>query len=234
MKSSFKPVLAAGLAMLLTMAPSFTAPAAAQVSGNIATVDIALAVAGADARAAAYQQISSTYQQQLTLIQQRQQQRQELIQTFDTNGNGELDEAEAPATQDPNNATVQQINAIDNEVAQLQGPIQRARVYAISQIGNQFSPALQQVVSERKIQFVISPEAMIYEPEGANVTQLVIAAINARIPTVTAFPPEGWQPSEAAVNLFQQVQQILVMAAMQQQQQAAQQGAAQTGEVPSR
>ena len=72
MKSSFKPVLAAGLAMLLTMAPSFTAPAAAQVSGNIATVDIALAVAGADARAAAYQQISSTYQQQLTLIQQRQ------------------------------------------------------------------------------------------------------------------------------------------------------------------
>lgn len=234
MNSHFKSALAAGLAMSAILASGFTAPAAAQVSGNIATVDIALAVAGSDARAAAYQQISTTYQQQLTLIQQRQQQRQQLVQTFDINGNGELDENEVPATQDPNNATVQQINAIDNEVAQLQGPIQRARVYAISQIGNQFSPALQQVVSDRKIQFVMSPEALIYEPEGANVTPQVIAAINARIPTVTAFPPEGWQPSEAAINLFQQVQQILVMAAMQQQQAAQQNGAAQNGEVPSR
>ncbi len=234
MKSLFKPAIAAGLAMIVSIAPAFTAPAVAQVSGTIATIDIPLAVAGASARAAAYQQINNTYSAQLATIQQRNQQRQQLLQTFDTNGDGNVDEAEAAPAQQEGNPTVQQIQAIDAEIQQLQGPIQRARIYAISQIGTEFNASLQQVVSAQNIQFVISPEALIYEPQGANITQQVIDAINARIPTVTAFPPEGWQPSEQAVNLFQQVQQILVFAAVQQQQQAAQQAAGEGGAVPSR
>lgn len=232
MTSFFKPAVAAGLAMLVTMAPAFTAPAAAQASGNIATVDIALAVARADARQPAYQQISATYQTQQTTIQQRMQERQTLVQSFDTNSNGVLDESEAAATQNPNNATVQRIQAIDNEVGQLQAPIQRARVYVITQIGQQFAPALQQVVADKNIQFVVAPDALVYAAEAADVTDDVVASINTRAPTVTAFPPEGWQPSEQAVALFQQVQQILTIALEQQrQQQAAQQPA---GEVPSR
>lgn len=230
MTSFLKPAVAAGLAMLVTMAPAFTAPAAAQATGNIATVDIAMAVARADARATGYQQISQTYQAQQATIQQRQQERQQLVQSFDTNGDGNIDEAEAAPTQDANNATVQRIQAIDNEVNQLQGPIQRARVYVITQIGQQFGPSLQQVVSDRNIQFVVTPDALVYSAEGADITQFVVQGLNTRAPSVTAFPPEGWQPSEQAVALFQQVQQILVLAAVQQQQ-AAQQPA---GEVPSR
>ena len=230
MKSLFKPAFAAGLAMLATV--GLAAPATAQASGNIATVETAFAVARADALATAYNQISQTYQQQLTTISQRAQQRQQLVQTFDTNGDGQLDQTEQAATQDANNATVRQIQAIDAEVQQLQGPIQRARLYVVEQLAAQFGPAVQQVVSDKNIQFVVQPDALLYAAEAANVTDDVTAAINARAPTVTAFPPEGWQPSsDDVIALFQQIQQIIAIQQMRAAQQAAQQ---QSGEVPSR
>ena len=213
MTNFLKPALAAGLAAAAT----FAAPAAAQVNG-IATLDVPRAIAASQARNTAYQQIATQYQAQRTTIEQRTQQRQTLVQTFDTNSDGQIDETEAAATQDPNNATVRQIQAIDAELQQLQAPIQLARVYVVSQLGNELSNALQQVISDRSIQMVISPDAMIYEAEGANVTEAVVNALNTRVPAIAAVPPADWQPSENGVNLFQQVQQILMIAAMQQQQ----------------
>jgi len=207
---------------------ALAAPAAAQVNG-IATVELPIVVANSQAFQSGYQQVATTYQAQRTTIEQRQQRRQELLQTFDTNRDGQLSEAEAAATQDPNNATVQQIQAIDQEVQQLQGPINRARIYVVQQVAQQYSPSLQQVISDRNIQMVLSPDAFIYLPEGADVTQSVIDVLNTRIPSVAAVPPAEWQPSEAAVNLYQQIQQILMLAAVQQQQAAAAQ--AQSGQT---
>ena len=225
-----KVAAAAGLA---TSAIAIAAPASAQVAG-MATVDVPLAVAGAQARNTAYQQIATQYAAQRTTIQQRRQQRQDLIKTFDTNGDGQLDEAEQAVTQDANNATVRQIQAIDQEVAQLEAPIQRAQVFVISQVAQQVSPTLQKVITDNKINYVVSPDALIYSADGANITAKLVTALNTALPTVTAFPPENWQPTEAGVNLYQQVQQILLISAMQQQQAAQAQAAQQGGEVPSR
>ncbi len=204
---------------------SFAIPAAAQVNG-IATADIGFAVANSQAFQTGYQQIATQYQAQRTTIEQRTQQRQQLIQSFDTNGDGQIDQTEQAATQDPNNATVQQVQAIDQEIATLQQPINRARVYVVQQVAQQYSAALQQVISDQNIQFVMTPEAIVYAPEAADVTNSVVTALNTRVPNVQVAPPADWQPSEAAVGLFQQIQQILMMAAMQQQQSAAQGGAA--------
>ncbi len=203
---------------------SLAIPAAAQVNG-IATADIGFAVANSQAFQTGYQQIATQYQTQRTTIEQRTQQRQQLVQTFDTNGDGQLDQAEQAATQDPNNTTVQQVQALDQEIATLQQPINRARVYVVQQVAQQYSAALQQVISDQNIQFVMAPESLVYAPESADVTTSVVTALNTRVPSVQVAPPADWQPSEAAVGLFQQIQQILMMAAMQQQQ-AATQGAA--------
>ena len=53
-------------------------------------------------------------------------------------------------------------------------------------------------------------------------TDEIIAQLNAVVPTVSTAAPQGWQPSQASVNLYQQVQEVLLAVA---QQQAAQQQA---------
>ncbi|WP_340586376.1 OmpH family outer membrane protein [Erythrobacter alti] len=229
MKSMIKPALAAAFAATALAAPAMSTPAMAQVNG-IATADLPIAVAQSQAFQTGYQQIATQYQANRTTIDQRQQQRQQLIQTFDTNGNGQLDAAEQPALQDPNNTTVQQIQAIDQEIATLQQPINLARVYVVSQIASQYSAALQQVASDRNIQIILQPDAIIYAPDAVNITSHVVTALNTRMPAAQIVPAADYQPSEGAVQLFQQIQQILMISAMQQQQAAAgQQAPASTG-----
>jgi Skp family chaperone for outer membrane proteins len=211
-----KPALAAAI---IAAAASLTAPAAAQVNG-IATADTAVAVAGTQAFQTGYQQIATQYEPQRQTLDQRQQQRQQLVQALDTNSDGQLDETEAAAAPE---ATVQQVQALDQEIQTIQNPIQLARLYVVSQVAQQYGAAVQQVISDRSIQMMISPEAIIYAPDAANVTQAITEALNTRVPSATTTVPEGWQPTQATVNLYQQIQQLLVMSAMQQQQAAAQQ-----------
>ncbi len=220
MKNFLMPALAAAFAVTAIAAPVMSTPVMAQVNGT-ATANLPIAVAQAQALQNGFQQIETQYAAQLTTIEQRQQQRQQLIQTFDTNGDGGLDAAEQAPTQDPNNATVQQIQAIDQEIQTLQQPINLARVFVVSQVAGQYQAALQQVISDNNIQFVLQPDAIIYAPDAANVTAQVVTALNTRFPAAQIIPSAEFQPTEAAVQLYQQIQQIFMIAAMQQQQAAA-------------
>lgn len=211
MTNILKPALAAGIAL----AGLAAAPVAAQVNG-IATANTAVAVAGTSALQTGYQQIATQYESQRQSLEQTQQQRQALVQQLDTNGDGQLSDAEANAAPE---ATVTQVQQLDQQIQQIQGPIQRARVYVVSQLAEQYSAAIQQVISDRSIQMMISPDALIYAPDSADVTQSVTEALNTRVPTANITVPEGWQPNQATVQLFQQIQQVLMLAAMQQQQQ---------------
>ncbi|MBX7514864.1 OmpH family outer membrane protein [Qipengyuania sp. GH38] len=217
MKLITKSLAAASLA---TAAMAAT-PAAAQVNGNIGIVSVPAAVAQATARTTAYQQISTTYASQITQIQQKQQQMQTLLQQLDTNNDGQLDPAEQQAAQ--NAPQAQQLQTLENETAQLSNQIDGARIYAIEQILLQYNAALQTVVQQDNLQLVLSPDAVQYSAPAANVTQKVVAALNTRVPSVQITPPQGWQPAQQSVALYQQVQQILMVAAARQQQAAAQQ-----------
>ena len=86
-------------------------PAAAQVNG-IGVTDPAIAIAGSQALQTAYQQIGTTYQAQRTQLEQLQQQRDALVRQFDTNGDGQLSEAEQAAAQ-ANTTAVQQLQTLD-------------------------------------------------------------------------------------------------------------------------
>ena len=221
MKLLSKTLAAAGLASAALVA----GPVAAQVNGNIAVVNPPATVAGSSALSAAYQQINTTYASQITQIQQKQQQAQTLIQQLDTNSDGNLDQAEQQAAQSAPQA--QQIQTLEQEIGQLQNQVESARVYAIEQILQQYSAALQTVTTADNIQVVLSPEAVTWSAPAANINQKVVAALNARVPSVQITPPQNWQPSQQAVGVYQQVQQILMVAAARQQAATTQQQPAQ-------
>lgn len=231
MKSLIKPVLAAGIALA-----AMSAPAAAQVNG-IATFRPALVIALSQARQSAYQAIGTQYATQIAQIEQLGTQRATLLrgldvngngqfEELDTNGNGTLDEAEQTG-----NATLTQVGTIDQQISQLETPIQLAQIYAISQVAEQSGTATQDVITARGVQVLLSPEAIVYGAQGVDISEQIVTSLNTRMPALTTSAPAGWQPDEGTISLYQQVQQVLQALAARQQAGAA---APAAGEVPPR
>jgi len=205
----------------LALSAGMAVPAAAQVNG-IGVTEPAIAIAGSKALQTAYQQIGTTYQAQRTQLEQLQQQRDTLVRQFDSNGDGQLSDTEQQAAQ-ANATAVQQLQTLDQTINQTQAPIQLARVYVIEQIAMQYGAALQQVVTAGNISLVLTPSSVVYAADAVDVTDEIVAQLNTLVPAVSTTVPAGWQPQRQSVQLYQEVQQMLLTAA---QQQAAQQQAA--------
>jgi Skp family chaperone for outer membrane proteins len=217
-----KKLLCAGAALALSAA--LAAPAAAQVNG-VGVTDPAIVVASSTALQAAYQQIGTTFTAQRTQLDQQQQQLSTLLRPFDTNGDGQLDDSER-ATLQGNASVSQQAQTLEQTISQTQQPIIAARVYAIEQIAQQLNPAVQSVVSSKGVSIILSPQAVVYVSEAVDLTDEIVAALNQAVPAVSTAVPQGWQPQRSSVDLYQQVQQLLLASAVQQAQaQAAQQPA---------
>jgi Skp family chaperone for outer membrane proteins len=201
------------------------APAAAQVNG-IGVSDPAIVVASSTALQSAYQQIGTTFAAQRTQLDQQQQQLTTLLRPFDTNGSGQLEDSERAALQS-NASASQQVQTLEQTIAQTQQPIIAARVYAVEQIAQQLNPAVQSVVASNGVSIILSPQAVVYVSDAVDLTDEIVAALNQAVPTVSTAVPQGWQPQRTSVDLYQQVQQLLLASAVQQAQaQAAQQPAA--------
>lgn len=195
-------------------------PAHAQVEGRMATVDISGTILGTTAFQNAYTEVNRTYTQQNDLRRTKAQERQTLLATFDTNGNKQVDDAELAAKQ--GSADMTKLNTMEQEIQALTNQIDGARVYAIEQIIVQYPAALQEVTARDQIKFVIDPGSLLYAPPEADITQKVVAALNAKVATVGVVPPSGWQPSREGAQLYQEIQQRLLAAQIQQQQQQQQ------------
>ena len=222
MKYLLKPLAAASaLAAALVAAPS-----TAQVNGNIGIINAPVAIINTNAFRTAYQQIGTNFATQIQTLQTRDQERQTLLQQLDTNNDGQLDETEQQAAQGTTQAT--RIQAIDQEMTQLSNQIDAARVYAIEQILAQYGASLQEVVQQQNIQILLSPEAVVYAPTQANISQQVATALNGKVASVQIAPPQNWQPQRSSVAMFQQITQALMTVQALQAQQAAQQQQQQT------
>ena len=198
-----------------------TAPATAQVEGRIATADISRAVIGTTALQTAYNQIGTTYSAQIEQRQTKQQELTALLQPFDTNGNGQLEETELPAVQSSSNFA--QIQTLEQEVAGLTNQVNAARIFAVEQILAQYPAAITEVTTQQQIVMVMQPESLQFAAEGADITQLITNSLNTKIPSVQIVPPAEWRPSRQAAQLFQEIQQTLLTAQILQQQQQQQQ-----------
>ena len=225
MKLLTKTIAAATLAGAAVAAT----PAAAQVSGNIAVADAPTTIAFSNAMNTALQQVATTYQSQATQIQQKSDQRETLLKPFDTDNDGQLNQTERQTLQ--NSPQAAQVQTVDRELAQLSNQIDAARVYATEQVMGQYSTALQTVITQNNIQVVLSPDTLVWSNQAANINQKVLDAMNAAPVAVQITPPQGWQPAQQSVAVYQQVQQIRLIAAARQQQ--AQQQAQQQPAQPS-
>ena len=220
-------MLASGAMALCALAA--TAPATAQVQGRVATADVSRAIIGTTALQTAYNQIGTTYQAQIETRQTKQQQLTQLLQPFDTNQTGQLDDAELPAVQ--GSANFSQIQTLEGEVAAITNQVNAARIYAVEQILAQYAAALTEVTTQQQIVMVLQPETLQYAAEGADITQQITTSLNAKVPSVAIVPPADWRPSRNAATIFQEIQQTLLTAQLiqQQQQQQGQQQQAPAG-----
>ena len=209
-------------AAALALAGAAAMPASAQVNG-IGTVNVPAAIYSSQALEAAYTQIFQTYGTQMTQLQQTMQQRDALMAQFDTDQNGQLDQAELTAAQG-NTAVVQQLQGLNQTIAQLQGPITTAQVYTIEQILMQYSAAAEQVIRERNVQLILAPEAIVYAPQEISLNDEIVAALNQRVPSVSTTVPEGWRPQQESVQIWEQVQELIQTLSQMRQAQQAQQG----------
>lgn len=198
----------------MTAAAAVAAPASAQVAG-IATASPEIAIARAAARNTGYQQISTAYQAQITQASTLRQEVNTLQQSLDTNKDNQLSEAEVQA----NPSVVQQIQQKEQQVQQIIQPITIAQTYVLDQLAREWDPSLQQVVAAKKINLLLSPDAIQWGPPSVDVTSDIVAALDQRKPTVTTTVPAGWQPSQQIVQLHQAIQRVMMAAAQQQQAQ---------------
>jgi Skp family chaperone for outer membrane proteins len=214
-----KLLASAGLALCAVAA----APAMAQVDGKIGTVDISRAVLGTTAFQTAYEQVNTTYAQQNELRRTKAQERQTLLQTFDTNGDKQVDDSELAAKQNTPDFT--KLQTLEQEIQGLSNQIDAARIYAVEQVIAQYGAALQEVTTAQQVKMVIDPGSLLFAVPEADMTQAITTALNAKVPNVGIVPPQGWQPARESVQLYQEIQQRLVTAQMlQQRQQQQQQG----------
>jgi Skp family chaperone for outer membrane proteins len=229
MKIFVKSVSAAMLASVAFMA----APAVqAQVAG-VATLDTTDVIMKTKAFTAAYQQIGTTFASNAQLIQNKRSEINDINAQLDTNKDKNLTQAELDAAVKAKNPLLGQIDAKEKEIQQLQQPIVTAQAFAVESIADKYAAAQQQVVTQKKISMILSPDAFIWAPDAVDITAAVTTALDALAPSVAITPPADWQPKQSTGPLYEQVQQRLLTAArvqairnaQAQQQQAAQPGA---------
>ena len=204
----------------LLSASAISAPANAQVSG-IATADTSVAIARSKALGTAYQQIGTQYAAVAQQMQTKRQEINNLNAQLDTNKDKELTQAELDAAIKAKNPLLTQIDAKQKEMNTLQDPVILAQLYAVEQIALKYEAAQQAVITAKRINVILAPDAFVWAPESVDVTAAITAELDKAVPSVPITPPAGWRPSRQIGALYQQIQQ-LISAAAQQQAAAAQ------------
>jgi len=193
-------------AAAIAAATVIATPASAQVSG-IGVADPALVIAASKALNAAYNQIGTTYAAQNTQLQQLTQQSQAILKKFDKNNDNNLDATEMQAAQAENNPDRKQLETLQEQMNKTREPLDMAAAYAVQQVALQLNTAVQDVVTQNRIQLLVPNGSVLYRAPAADVNQKIIDALNAKLPQVSITPPAGWRPTQETVQLLNDVQQ---------------------------
>jgi Skp family chaperone for outer membrane proteins len=219
-KTSFSALLLASAAV--------SAPATAQVAG-IATLDSTDAIMQSKAFSTGYQQVGTSYAAYAQQINAKRKEINDINAQLDTNKDKNLTQAELDAAIKAKSPLIAQLETKEKEVAGLQDPIVKAQAFVVESVADKYLQAQQQVVTQKKISMILSPDAFIWAPDSVDITAAVTAALDQIVPSVTITPPANWQPKQSTGPLYEQVSQRFVAAARAQAMRNAQ---AQPGVVP--
>lgn len=197
MKTLFKAALLAA-APVMAVAALPTA-ASAQAVNNVAVADLEEAIGKSAAYTAAVAQIKTTYAAQIAQADARAKALTAEIQPMAT---AYQTAARAP---NANQAALQtQLAALQKkerdanaEVSRISEPVARARAYAVEQIQMKLETAVTNAMNKNRVTILIQPNAAIKVLPTADLTNSVMAELNALVPTVGITPPAGWQPGQA-------------------------------------
>jgi Skp family chaperone for outer membrane proteins len=209
------------LAAAFLSAAAISVPASAQVAG-IATADTAVAITRSKALGTAYQQIGTQYAAVAQQLQAKRVEINNLNAQLDTNKDKELTQAELDVAIKAKNPLLTQLDAKQKELNTLQEPVFLAQLYAVEQIALKYDAAQQAVITAKKINVILAPDAFVWAPEAVDVTAAITAELDKVVPSVPITPPAGWRPSRQIGALYQQIQQLINAASQQAQAAAAQ------------
>lgn len=207
-------------------------PAQAQVAG-VATANSTFAIARTKALGPAFQQIETTYKSYVDQMRTKQQEIQGLLAQLDKNGDKNVDQAEMDAATAAKSPVLDQIEAKEREMDSLRAPLVKAQMYVIDQLVAKYGQAQQAVVTAKKLNYILAPDAFVWAPPSVDVTPAITAELDKLVPTASTTPPAGWNPTQQTASVYQQVQQLMAAAAQQQAARAQQQAAPAAGQQPT-
>lgn len=208
-----KKLLAATAMAVVTLSasPMLASPAVAQSKSGIAVGDVRVAAAKSSAFSTAMSQIEVTYKAQIDARDTRAQTLQAELNLLVAKYNEESRkptpnrvalEAAAKAVQDKRTAA----NA---EVGQLSQQVDLAVAYVEDQISVRMNEAIRAAMKRMKVDLLLNPDAVLARETNVDITDAIVADLNAILPNVGIVPPAGYQPGQ----LVQAKNQELVNAA---------------------
>lgn len=229
MKKSFKYILMASA--IVVGSSAMVSSAYAQIN-NIAVVSREGTIASSKALSDAYTQIRTTFKTQFDEIGGRENRVVELSKQLDVNNDNRLSQQE----RDANPGVLQQIEAENTAIENLSLPIALSQMFALQQVSEQYSSAVQQVVTEKNVDLLLAQGSILFAKEGldlnkevTNISQDAITRLDTLVPFANTNVPQGWQPDRGTQSLYQQVQQIRAALAQQAAEEANPTPAAQPG-----
>ena len=194
-------IKAAALALApMTAIALASVPAAAQSKTGIAVVDLQRAVATSSAYSTARSQIQTTYKAQIDSFTAR---KNAIDADLKAKGTA-LEAAMKAAGNKPTPAIQAQYEAYQKagqngqaELQRLGQPIALANAYVEEQISAKLSDALKAAMTQAKVDLILAPDATVSYQPTVDITQQVVAQLNALVPSVGITPPAGWQPGRA-------------------------------------
>lgn len=176
-------------------APAAAAPQRVTVVPGVAVADLQVAMGKSNAYRAAQQNRQSTYKPTLDAAQARARaidvQLKPMIDQFNADRAAKKPEAvlQAEYTQ------IQTVQAQgEAEIKTMLAPIELSEAYVREQIADKMGQAVNNVMNKRGISLLLGPDAVILAAQNYDVTDAVVAELNALVPSVQVVPPAGWVP----------------------------------------
>ena len=200
MKTLLKAALLA--AAPITAGIALPSIAAAQTMNEVAIADLDEAVAKSNAYTLAVSQIKVTYKAQIDAADARAKALTAELQPLATAYQAAVKAPKAGQNQASLQAQLAALQAreqaANREVAKISEPVARARAYAQEQILLKLEAAVSSAMTKKRINILLQPQAAIKALPAADLTNDVLAELNATVPNVSITPPAGWQPGQVS------------------------------------